>query len=133
VYLTEFLPVWKYNPRVVKNAHIRFTSNVPKIQQAGISVQFMGDERHLGRLASYAGSCPEEKIINAFLRQGPEIFRELVHDFLLVLYSTDCTYLVRDRFGVQSLYFVQKGNALHYSPNLRDLRTNEGLSAAQVW
>jgi asparagine synthase (glutamine-hydrolysing) len=118
---------------VVKNAHIRFTTNAPAIHQFGISVQFIGDERHLGQLAEFAGSCPEEKIISAFLRQGTKIFRELAHDFLLVLQSTDCTYLVRDRFGVQSLYFKRVGDALQFSTDVRELRTDEVISSRQVW
>lgn len=118
---------------MVKNTQIKFTTISPKVPHAGLRVQFVGDERNLGKLASYGGLSPEEKIINAFLRQGEEIFRELEHDFLLVLHTTDCTYLVRDRFGVQSLYFKSTGDLLQYSSDLRDLRQDEAVASEQVW
>ncbi len=93
---------------------------------------FIGGEGHLGSLFKYEGDSPEEKIVHAFLSLGVKAFEKLEHDFLLVLQTKDCTYLVRDRFGVQSLYFKVFQSKLLYSSFLRDLYQGESIDVSSV-
>ncbi|ADQ15875.1 asparagine synthase [Leadbetterella byssophila DSM 17132] len=99
----------------------------------GINVWFKGDNSNLGSLNRYEGDSCEEKIIHAFLAVNESCFKELKHEFLLVLQTEDCTYLVRDRFGVQSLYFCQESNKITVSDNLRILGKGKSPDSIEVY
>lgn len=100
----------------------------------GIYVFFQGDETHLGKLRCSPGSSCEEKIAHAFLEKGPAVFADLEHDFLLflVIPSLGQLYLVRDRFGMQPLYFKTSGPFFSFSQKIADLREKEAISAGRV-
>jgi|GEM_PF-3401182 len=97
------------------------------VEYRGIYAIFKGDEAHLGKIRDFPGISAEEKIVNAFLAKGREVFTELEHDFLLFLLipAQKKFYLVRDRFGVQPLYFKQQGKTFRFSQKISRLREDE--------
>lgn len=100
----------------------------------GVYVFFQGDETHLGKLRYSPGTTNEDKIAHAFLEKGPAVFADLEHDFLLflVIPSRGQLYLVRDRFGMQPLYFKTSGPFFSFSQKIADLRGTEAISVARV-
>lgn len=100
----------------------------------GVYVLFKGSEDCISELGGYPGRTCEEKIVSAFLEKGTGIFRLLEHDFLLFLLvpSRKRLYLVRDRFGVQPVYFKRSGGTFRFSQRIADLRESESLSSAKI-
>lgn len=100
----------------------------------GIYVLFKGEEAHLGELKRFPGSSCAEKIANAFWERGVKAFSELEHDFLLFLYipSRKRLYLVRDRFGVQPVYFKSAGSIFRFSQQGPDLTGGLQPDAASI-
>lgn len=104
------------------------------VEYRGAYVLFKGDESYLGKVRYYPGAGCEEKIINAFLEKGPEVFSDLEHDFLLFLLipSQKELYLVRDRFGIQPVYFKRSGEVFRFSQKVADLRESGQVSFAAI-
>jgi asparagine synthase (glutamine-hydrolysing) len=82
-------------------------------------IWFKGEKKQ-ENFSHYPGADLQEKIANAFKKEGVSIFSKLEHDFVLILMEaqTGRIYLVRDRFGLEPLYYSFQDGKLVFRQKL---------------
>lgn len=93
---------------------------------------FKGGYLQLGEVLNCPGETCEEKIANSFREEGIAFIKKLKHNFILFLRDsrTGDSYLVRDRFGIEPVYF--KTPDFSFSQHLAGLRKKESIDKARV-
>lgn len=88
---------------------------------------FKGGHLQMGDVLNFPGQTYEEKIANCFREEGIALVKKLKHNFILFLRDslTGDSYLVRDRFGIEPVYFKTPG--FSFSQNLAGLRDKERI------
>ncbi len=97
-------------------------------------IYFKGGDAQLGSVLAYPGNSFEEKILNCFREEGIAFVSKLQHNFVLFLQDkqTGESYLVRDRFGIEPLYFKYLRKALVFSQDLAELRKGEEVNENKI-
>lgn len=101
----------------------------------GICVFFKGGDLELGEVLYYYGDTFEEKIVNIFRDEGISFVTKLNHSFVLFLWDvhTHEAYLVRDRFGIEPVYFKVENAQVSFAQSIAALRQSEGVDASKVY
>ncbi len=99
----------------------------------GSWLAFSGNPLGLDVPAGEAGDNPARQLLDAFSTTGWPSLRRLDGAFAIAWYDAraDRLHLIRDRFGMEAMFYSQRGASLIFGSRLRDLRET-GLVAGEI-